>query len=47
MPVIGWIAGALLLLAMPLFALSAAFVVVLELALAWRERSARTVLAQG
>jgi uncharacterized iron-regulated membrane protein len=47
MPVGGWVAGALLLLAMPLFALSAAGVVALEIALAWRARAARTVLAQG
>ena len=46
-PVGAWIAGAILLIVMPLFALSATLVVVLELALAWRQRVARTVLAQG
>jgi uncharacterized iron-regulated membrane protein len=47
LPVGGWIATALLLVAMPLFALSAAVLVVVEIALAWRERTARMVLAQG
>jgi len=46
-PVGAWIAGAILLVAMPLFALSATVVAVLELAMAWRQRVARTVLAQG
>lgn len=47
MPAGGWVALALLLVAMPLFALSAAAVVLLELALLWRQRTARMVLAQG
>jgi len=47
MPVGGWIACALLLVAMPLFALSGAALVLLEIVLAWRERTARMVLAQG
>jgi len=47
LPLGGWIAGAILLVAMPLFALSGAVVLVLEVALAWRQRTARMVLAQG
>ncbi|MEJ8835174.1 PepSY-associated TM helix domain-containing protein [Ramlibacter sp. AN1133] len=47
LPLGGWIAGAVLLAAMPLFALSAAGIVLLEIALVWRERTARMVLAQG
>jgi uncharacterized iron-regulated membrane protein len=47
MPAAGWITGAILLVAMPLFALSAALVLVLEAALAWRQRTVRMVLAQG
>ena len=47
MPVGGWLAAAILLAAMPLFSWSAAVVVVLEIALAWRDRTARMVLAQG
>ena len=47
LPLGGWIAGALLLVAMPLFALSAVAVIVVEITLLWRERTARMVLAQG
>ena len=47
MPVGGWIATAFLLVAMPLFALSGAIVLLVEIALGWRERAARMVLAQG
>jgi len=47
LPVGGWIAAAVLLVAMPLLALSAAVLLVVEIALGWRERTARMVLAQG
>ncbi|GAB3670568.1 hypothetical protein GCM10028813_53980 [Ramlibacter alkalitolerans] len=47
MPVGGWIATALLLVAMPLFAWTAALVAIFEIVLVWRERTARMVLAQG
>jgi uncharacterized iron-regulated membrane protein len=42
-----WVAGAILLLAMPLFAVSAAVVVLVEAALVWRQRTVRMVFAQG
>ena len=46
-PIAAWVAGALLLVAMPLFALSAVVVVLVEASLVWRQRMARMVLAQG
>jgi uncharacterized iron-regulated membrane protein len=46
-PIGAWVALAILLAAMPLFALSAVAVVVVEASLVWRRRTARMLLAQG